>query len=252
MIVPRILIVDDEAALRDSLSYAFAKEGFDVATAADAAAGIESVRKCRADVIVLDLILPDRDGMDVCRDIRRESEIPIIMLSARDQITDRLQGFEVGADDYVTKPFNTRELVARVHSVLDRERKARSLLAADQLLLDQMNRIIAEKTVLLTSPTSPSVSFAGLALDPITSDVLIDGRRVAISGAEFRLLEVLLAERGRVATRTELSRRIWGASNEETTVFLEAVVRTVCQKVEVDPSRPRRLVTVPGIGYRLS
>lgn len=249
----KILVIDDEAPLRESLAYAFTKEGHEVLTAPDAGSGLELARRSAMDAIVLDLILPDRDGIDVCRQIRDWSRVPIVVLSARDQVPDRLLGFDVGADDYVTKPFNTKELVARVRAVLQRERSARVLLAQDGALLERLSEIVGEDEAAprAAGPSDVPLSFAGFTLDPPASTVTFGGRTATLAPAEYRLIEVLMAEEGRVVTRTELCRRIWGLANHRTFILLEATVRTLTAKLEVDAGQPVHLVTLPGIGHRL-
>jgi DNA-binding response OmpR family regulator len=254
MTAPTILIVDDEAALRESLSYAFRKESFEVLTAADAETGLDLARRSAPDLIVLDLILGNREGVDICRELRAESRVPIVMLTARDQLNDRLLGFDVGADDYVTKPFNTRELVARVRAVLRRERHARALLDENGALLERMGRIVGKHEVVPSAgPLSGQLPpFAGIALDSSAKTVEVAGRTVALSAAEYRLLEVLMAEGGRVVTRTELCRRIWGGFSQAMVALLDATFATLKEKIGDPPDQPGRLVAVPGIGLRLS
>lgn len=251
----KLLVVDDETALRDTLSYAFGREGFEVTTAATGNQALAIARDEVLEMVVLDLVLPDRDGAEVCQQIRKASRVPIVMLTARDQAEDRLRGFEVGADDYVTKPFNTRELVARVHAVLRREQSARALLAADQALLEQLGEIVGKREV----PPGPTGSSAGaamkvgdLAVLAGRSAVVLGDRTLELTAAEYKLLKALCLERGRVVTRTDLVTWIWGESSNESRALLEAVVRTLRQKVEVDAACPERITTVPGIGYQLN
>lgn len=248
----RVLIIDDEPALRDSLTYAFDREGYDVLAAADGRQGLDIASRGAADVVVLDLMLPDLDGREVCSQIRKSSRVPIVMLTARDQPSDRLTGFELGADDYVTKPFNTKELIARVGAVLRREQNAKALLSTDEALLDRLTGLTASKQLVSAPPNVTSLTFGDITVIGGRNAIRIGDRTIPLDPAEYRVIRALCADRGRVVTRTELSQHIWGESSEENRLHLEVVVRTLRQKVEVDPAAPDRILTVPGIGYQLA
>jgi two-component system alkaline phosphatase synthesis response regulator PhoP len=221
-----VLVVDDErqiaAIARDYLTRA----GFAVVVAADGATGLELAREKRPDLIVLDLGLPRLDGLDVARRIRGESDVPIIMLTARVDESDRLRGFDVGADDYVTKPFSPRELVARVSSVLRRARHA---------------------------PASASVfTVADLSIDASKMCVERTGARVDLTTTEFQLLAALARYPGRVFTRAQLLDAVRGTDVESFERAIDAHVKNIRRKLEPDPHRPRYVLTVYGIGYKFA
>ena len=222
----KVLVVDDEQPIVEALAYNLKKEGFRVLTAGDAEQCLEVARRDQPDLIILDVMLPSASGFDVCRMLRKQGNIPIIMLTARADATDRVVGLELGADDYVTKPFNMRELMARVKGVLRR--------ASPQDLLEQ------------------SVQSGNLTIDPNRFEVRIGTRPVALSPKEFELLRFLATHPGQVFSRQVLLDRVWGAEAyvEERTVDVH--IRWLREKVEEDPSQPRRLLTVRGIGYKFS
>jgi DNA-binding response OmpR family regulator len=224
--MPTILVVDDEreiaAIARDYLTRA----GFTVAIAADGASGLEMARQRRPDLIVLDLALPQLDGIDVARAIRRESDVPIIMLTARVDETDRLRGFEVGADDYIAKPFSPRELVARVSSVLRRAR------------YDPQRAVRFE--------------IADLSIDTAKMRVERHGRPIDLTATEFLLLAALARYPGRVFTRGQLLDAVRGAEIESFERAIDSHVKNVRRKLERDPRRPRYVLTVYGIGYKFA
>jgi two-component system response regulator RegX3 len=255
--MPRVLLVDDEAPLRESLSYALAKEGYGVVTAEDGRGAIEAMSTERVDVVILDVMLPVIDGMEVCRRIRARSDVPIVMLTAKDQAVDTVQGLETGADDYVTKPFNTRELLARIAAVIRRRVSSERLLAADRELVARMEDLLRGQAG-AEAPAAPGSENAAadlrcgtLAIDTAQALVTIDGRPLAVTPEEYALLRLLMASAHRVVTRTELIERIWGGSTPERLVMLDAHVRCLREKIEPDPSQPRYLRSVPGIGFEL-
>jgi DNA-binding response OmpR family regulator len=223
--MPTVLVVDDErqiaAIARDYLTRA----GFTVVLAADGASGLELARRKRPDLVVLDLGLPRLDGLEVARAIRRESEVPIIMLTARVDEADRLRGFEVGADDYVTKPFSPRELVARVTSVLRRARHAASRAA---------------------------FTVADLSIDTERMRVERDGAAIDLTPTELLLLAALARYPGRVFTRAQLLDAVRGTAVESFERAIDAHVKNIRRKLEPDPRRPRYLLTVYGIGYKFA
>jgi DNA-binding response OmpR family regulator len=222
-----ILVVEDEMAIarvaRDYLEHA----GYDVIVAADGDAGLSSARSAKPDLIVLDLGLPGRDGLDVTREIRRSSNVPIVMLTARADESDRIVGLELGADDYVVKPFSPKELVARVRAVLRRTEAA----------------TVARPEV---------IRAAGLTLDVTRMRAEVDGRTVALTPTEFELVATLAAQPGRVFTRSQLLDAVHGVAFESYERAIDAHVKNIRRKLETDPKRPRYVLTVHGVGYRFA
>jgi len=222
----RVLVVDDEEKTVASVRLYLEHAGFDVSTAGDGRTALALARAQPApDLIVLDLMLPGLDGLEVCRRLREESAVPIIMLTARSSEEDRLEGLDLGADDYVVKPFSPRELAARVRAVLRRSSGA-----------------IAE---------GAPIRVGGLIVDPARHEVTVDGRSVALTPREFRLLEVLARAPGRAFTRSELVERAFGADSEALDRTIDAHVVNLRRKIEDDPDHPARVETVFGVGYRL-
>ncbi len=221
----RILIVEDEASLSEPLSYLLTREGYETQVAADGVEALTEFDRAGADLVLLDLMLPGIPGTEVCRELRQRSSVPIIMLTAKDSEVDIVVGLELGADDYVTKPYSTRELLARIRAVLRRR--------VDEDDLDD------------------SVLEAGsVRMDVDRHQVMVDGREVAMPLKEFELLELLLRNAGRVLTRGQLIDRVWGADYFGDTKTLDVHVKRIRSKIEPDPSNPRMLVTVRGLGYR--
>ncbi len=225
---PRLLIVDDEQSYRDTLSVAFQREGFVVETAADGAEAIERFDATRPSLILLDVMLPKISGIDVCRQIRSRSRVPIIMVSARSSEIDAVVGLEVGADDYVSKPFRLRELIARVRSALRRVP-----------LDDDLDEIRDEV-----------LEIGDVCLDAGRHDVSVRGELVQLPLKEFELLELFMVNAGRVLSREVLIDRIWGPNYFGDTKTLDVHVKRLRTKIEDEPSLPTRLVTVRGVGYR--
>jgi two-component system, OmpR family, response regulator RegX3 len=222
----RILIVEDEPSLADSVRYNLVREGFDVTIAVDGREAIEAFRRERPALVILDLMLPEVSGLDVCRTIRDESDVPIIMVTAKDSEADKVTGLELGADDYVTKPFSVRELVSRVRAHLRR--------------------------VKMRTPDVRDDTVAGgpVVLDVARHEVLVRGESVAFPPKEFELLETLLRRKGRLLTRDFLIEEIWGADYVGDTKTLDVHVKRVRRKIEADPHQPEHLVTVRGLGYK--
>ena len=221
----RILIVEDEAALSEPLAYLLTREGYETTVADDGLAALTEFDRAGADLVLLDLMLPGLPGTEVCRELRQRSSVPIIMLTAKDSEVDIVVGLELGADDYVTKPYSTRELLARIRAVMRRQ------------------------------TDSGDVDDAVLAVGPVRMDVekhqvTVDGAVVAMPLKEFELLELLLRNAGRVLTRGQLIDRVWGADYFGDTKTLDVHVKRIRSKIEPDPSNPRMLVTVRGLGYR--
>ena len=223
----RILVVDDEPTLVATLRYNLEREGFEVSTAADGEEALSKARTQRPDLIILDLMLPVLSGYEVCRILQKETAVPILMLTARSDEVDKVVGLEMGADDYVTKPFSMRELMARVRALL---RRAERPAAADE----------AERQ-----------SAGDLTVDLPRRVVTRDGQPVALKPKEFDLLVFFLRNRGRVFTREQLLEQIWGYDFAGDTRTVDVHVRWLREKTEETPSSPKRLVTVRGVGYRL-
>jgi two-component system response regulator RegX3 len=224
--VTRILVVEDEESLSDPLSYLLEREGFEVAVAADGHAALDEFDRGGADLVLLDLMLPGLPGMEVCRALRARSSVPVIMLTAKDSEIDKVVGLEIGADDYVTKPYSSRELVARIRAVLRRKGEP------DELL--------------------PSTIEAGpVRMDVERHVVTVRGEHTSMPLKEFELLEMLLRNAGRVLTRGQLIDRVWGSDYVGDTKTLDVHVKRLRSKIEVDPKEPRHLVTVRGLGYKL-
>ncbi|MDO4239615.1 response regulator transcription factor [Micrococcus sp.] len=221
----RILIVEDEESFSDPLSYLLTKEGFEVAVAADGNEGLEEFDRGGADLILLDLMLPGISGTEVCRQVRQRSNVPIIMLTAKDSEIDKVVGLELGADDYVTKPYSSRELVARVRAVLRRRGEPEELIAS-------------------------TVAAGPVRMDVERHVVAVGGEQVNLPLKEFELLEMLLRNAGRVLTRGQLIDRVWGSDYVGDTKTLDVHVKRLRSKIEPDPSSPRHLVTVRGLGYK--
>ncbi len=225
---PTILVVDDEQSYRDALAVALEREGFDVVLAADGAAAIERFDATHPQLVLLDVMLPKVSGIDVCREIRTRSRVPIIMVTARNSEIDAVVGLEVGADDYVTKPFRLRELVARVRAGLRRSP------ADDEIAVD----------------ASEQLEIGDVRLDVARHEVFVRDALVALPLKEFELLELLLSNAGRVLTRDVLIDRIWGPNYYGDTKTLDVHVKRLRAKIEADPANPARIVTVRGVGYR--
>ena len=223
----RVLVVEDEESISDPLSYLLRQEGFEVAVAATGPEGLAEFDRSGADIVLLDLMLPGLSGTEVCRTLRARSSVPVIMLTARDSEIDKVVGLELGADDYVTKPFSSRELVARVRAVLRR----RSEPAADE-----------PGAVLEAGP---------VRMDVERHVVTVDGKPVSLPLKEFELLELLLRNAGRVLTRGQLIDRVWGADYVGDTKTLDVHVKRLRAKLEPDPANPQHLLTVRGLGYKL-
>lgn len=220
----RILIIEDEESYRDALTFMLEKEGFDVASAADGVEGLKEFDKHGADLVLLDLMMPGMPGLEVCKQLRAQSNVAIVMVTARDSEVDKVVGLELGADDYVTKPFSHRELVARVRAVLRR--------GQDQELVPDV------------------VEVGGVRIDVERHQVYVDGKEVRFALREFDLLELLLRNPGRVLTRGQLIDRIWGSDYVGDTKTLDVHIKRLRSKIERNPSKPERLITVRGLGYK--
>ncbi len=222
----RVLVVEDEESFSDALSYMLRKEGFEVAVAATGPEALELFDQGGADLVLLDLMLPGLPGTEVFRGLRAKSNVPVIMVTAKDSEVDKVVGLEIGADDYVTKPYSTRELIARIRAVLRRQGGGE---ATDE----------------------PRAIEAGpVRLDVEAHRVTVEGRRIDLPLKEFDLLEVLLRNAGRVLTRMQLIDRVWGVGYVGDTKTLDVHVKRLRAKIEPDPGAPRYLVTVRGLGYK--
>ena len=220
----RVLVVEDEESISDPLSYLLKQEGFEVAVAGTGPEALAEFDRSGADIVLLDLMLPGLSGTEVCRALRTRSSVPVIMLTARDSEIDKVVGLELGADDYVTKPFSHRELVARIRAVLRR--------GQDVELVPDV------------------VEAGGVRMDVERHEVAVDGQPVRLALKEFELLEMLLRNAGRVMTRGQLIDRIWGADYVGDTKTLDVHVKRLRAKLETDPGNPEHLLTVRGLGYK--
>jgi two-component system, OmpR family, response regulator RegX3 len=227
-VVTSVLIVEDEESLADPLAFLLRKEGFEATVVADGPTALAEFDRAGADIVLLDLMLPGMSGTDVCKQLRAKSSVPVIMVTARDSEIDKVVGLELGADDYVTKPYSARELIARIRAVLRRGADADDTAAIDGVLESGPVRMDVERHV---------VSVNG---DPITLPL-----------KEFDLLEYLMRNSGRVLTRGQLIDRVWGADYVGDTKTLDVHVKRLRSKIEADPANPVHLVTVRGLGYKL-
>ncbi len=221
----KILLVEDEQGLRETLMFLLESEGYEVIEAEDGAAAITQFEKHGADLILLDLMLPKLSGKEVCKQIRLTSDVPVIMLTAKDTEIDKVIGFEIGADDYVTKPYSKTELLARMKAVLRRNGGPRA----------------AENGILEAGPVK---------MDIERHLVYFNGQKVAMPLKEFELLELLLENRNRVLTRGQIIDRVWGSNYFGDTKTLDVHIKRLRSKVEEDPARPAHLLTVRGLGYK--
>ncbi len=226
--MPKLLLVEDEPSIAEGLTITLEAEGFQVAWVKDGHEVIPAWERLRPDLILLDLMLPGMSGTDICRSIRSRSDVPIIMVTARDQEVDRVVGLELGADDYLTKPFSTRELVARIRAVLRRAP-----------ILDVMD-------------VDAPVEACGVRVDRVRHEVQVDGDLVDLPPKEFELLGYLVENAGRVLTRDQLIDEIWGSDYVGDTKTLDVHIRRLRTRVEADPHDPDRIQTVRGVGYRFA
>ena len=226
-----VLVVEDEASFADALTVGLEREGFRVTTVADGAEALRRFAQTAPDLVLLDVMLPGVSGLDVCREIRSQSSVPIIMVTAKGEELDTVLGLEIGADDYVTKPYRLRELVARMRSVLRRAEHRDDPPDA-------------------TGDRDGPLRVGDVTLDPERHEVTVRGEAVALPLKEFELLELLLANAGRVLTRDTLIDRIWGSDYVGDTKTLDVHVKRLRSKVEDDPKAPTRIVTIRGLGYK--
>ena len=223
----KILIVEDESSFSDALSFLLGKEGYEVDVAETGTDAIKKFNENGADLVLLDLMIPEISGVEVCKTIRTSSQVPIIMLTAKDSEIDKVVGLELGADDYVTKPYSSRELIARIKAVLRRG----------------TNEDIAPENGILTA--------AGIRLDVGKHQVTVNGTLISLPLKEFELLEFLMRNSGRVLTRTQLIDRIWGGDYYGDTKTLDVHIKRLRSKIEADPANPILIQTIRGLGYKL-
>jgi two-component system, OmpR family, response regulator RegX3 len=223
-----VLVVEDESALADSIAYSLSREGYQVLTAADGEKALERFRSERPSIVLLDLMLPKLSGLDVCRAIRAESQVPIVILTAKDSEADKVAGLELGADDYVTKPFSMRELVSRVRAHLRR----------------------VDMSTPPPAPTPGKLAGGPVEMDPERHEALVRGEPVPLTPKEFELLELLITRKGRLLTRQYLIDEVWGPDYVGDTKTLDVHVKRLRQKIEADRHRPKHLLTVRGLGYK--
>ena len=223
----KILIVEDESSFSEALSFLLGKEGYDVAVAATGTDAIKQFNENGADLILLDLMIPEISGVEVCKTIRTTSQVPIIMLTAKDSEIDKVVGLELGADDYVTKPYSSRELIARIKAVLRRG---------------------SSEDV---TPENGIHTVAGIRLDTGKHQVTVNGTLISLPLKEFELLEYLMRNSGRVLTRTQLIDRIWGGDYYGDTKTLDVQIKRLRSKIEADPANPVLIQTIRGLGYKL-
>lgn len=228
----KVLIVEDEPTLQETLSYNLARQGYEVETASDGQAAINKARQIQPDLIVLDIMLPVMDGFEVCRILRQDMNTPILMLTARDDEIDRVIGLELGADDYITKPFSMREFLARVKAQLRRIRLIREELDTD------------------TAQPRETLSFGNLTLDLRRREILLNNEPLAVKPKEFDLLLFLARHRGQVLSRELILERVWGWEFSGGSRTVDVHVRWLREKIEKNPALPERIVTVRGAGYR--
>jgi two-component system response regulator RegX3 len=224
----RILIVEDEASFSEALEFLLAKEGFEVSVAEDGRQAIDMFNAQGADLILLDLMIPVISGVEVCRSIRTHSQVPIIMLTAKDAEIDKVVGLELGADDYVTKPYSSRELIARIKAVLRRG------------ILDDGS--VQDQDLMEVGPIRLNIG---------KHQVFVNGNAVALPLKEFELLEFLMRNSGRVLTRSQLIDRVWGGDYYGDTKTLDVHIKRLRSKIEVDPANPVLIQTIRGLGYKL-
>ena len=232
MAATKILVIEDDRTLLDVLGYNLRNEGYEVYVAGDGVTAVEMARKENPDLVILDIMLPELDGFEVCRILRKDMTIPILMLTAKVEETDKIVGLEIGADDYMTKPFSFRELMARIKALLRRSNISRA---------DDMTAI---------ERTSTTANAGNLKIDFNRYQVFIDDKPLNISHREFDLLAFLMRNRGQVFTRDQLLEKVWGYDYAGDTRTVDVHVRWLRKKIEDDPANPRWLVTVRGVGYK--
>ncbi len=229
----KILIVEDEISLQETLSYNLKKQGYEVETVGDGNEALGVIRKLKPDLILLDIMLPGMDGLEVCRMIRQELVTPVLILTARDDEIDRVVGLEVGADDYLTKPFSMRELLARVKAMLRRVRLTRQEVKSDEIVT-----------------TNQVITYDNLVIDLTRHEVRLENSPLPLKPKEFELLVYMSAHRGQVLTRELILEQVWGWDFIGDSRTVDVHIRWLREKIEKEPSSPLRIITVRGTGYR--
>jgi len=227
----KVLVVEDEISLQETLAYNLRKQGYEVDTAGEGPTALDKARSWNPDLIILDIMLPGIDGYEICRILRQEMTTPVLMLTARDDEIDRVVGLEVGADDYLTKPFSMRELMARVKAMLRRVRLIREEMDANAV-------------------TAEVISFGNLSINLTRREALVDEKPIALKPKEYELLVFLAQHRGQVLTREFILERVWGWDFIGDSRTVDVHVRWLREKIEADPANPARIITVRGAGYR--
>jgi len=232
----KILVVDDEISLQETLAYNLKKQGYEVLTTGDGTEALELARETRPDLVILDVMLPGLDGFEVCRILRREMTTPVLMLTARDDEIDRVVGLEVGADDYLAKPFSMRELLARVKAMLRRVR----------LIREEMDQIGSPDG----KPKNEIIEVDNLRIDLTRREITVDGQVVPFKPKEYELITFFAQHQGQVLSREFILERVWGWDFIGDSRTVDVHVRWLREKIEQDPANPRRIITVRGAGYR--
>ena len=230
----KILVVDDEISLQETLAYNLKKQGYQVETTGTGTEALELAREIKPDLIILDVMLPGLDGFEVCRILRREMTTPILMLTARDDEIDRVVGLEVGADDYLAKPFSMRELIARVKAMLRRVRLVREEISQAEMI----------------KPKAQIMEFDNLRIDMTRREITVDAEVVAFKPKEYELLTFFGQYQGQVLSREFILERVWGWDFIGDSRTVDVHVRWLREKIETDPANPQRIITVRGAGYR--
>ncbi|MHB8134276.1 MAG: response regulator [Anaerolineaceae bacterium] len=229
-----ILVVEDEVSLQETLVYNLKKQGYEAEAVGDGPSAIETARRLKPDLILLDIMLPGMDGFEVCRILRNEISTPVLMLTARDDEIDRVVGLEVGADDYLTKPFSMRELIARVKAMLRRVRIIRDELNASQI--ESVDKLVLD--------------FGNLRIDVGRREVKIDQKIVNLKPKEYELLFYFAKHKNQVLSRDQILESVWGWDYVGDSRTVDVHVRWIREKIEIEPANPRRIITVRGAGYR--
>ncbi len=241
----KILVVEDEITLQETLSYNLKRQGYEVEVTGDGVAALAMARQIHPDLMVLDIMLPGMDGFEVCRILRQEMNTPILMLTARDDEIDRVVGLEVGADDYMTKPFSMRELLARVKAMLRRVRMVR-----EETRDEAINAAPPPPPIAVIPPPSQQLIFDNLVVDILRREVRLNDQPLALKPKEYELLLFLAQHRAQLLSREFILERVWGWNYIGDSRTVDVHIRWLREKIEVDPSAPVRLVTVRGAGYR--
>jgi two-component system OmpR family response regulator len=229
----KVLVVEDDGTLSEVIKYNLTKQGYEVSTAADGEEGLEIARCERPDLIVLDILLPKLDGLEVCRILRKEMTVPILMLTAKAEEVDKVVGLEMGADDYMTKPFSLREFLARVKAMLRR-----------------VDMVVPAAVAGVGEPPSAVIRAGDLELDPDRHEVRVKGERIGLSPKEFDLLAFLARNRHRAFSREYLLEKVWGYDYAGDTRTVDVHIHWLRQKIEHEPAQPQHLLTVRGVGYK--